>query len=62
MVVSRGYLTDCHSAKQNVVAGIDYWPRYGNGTSNFVFRTDQSYVESDTDRAQGVDYINTIVR
>ncbi|KAJ4395117.1 hypothetical protein N0V91_011053 [Didymella pomorum] len=44
------------------VADIDVWPRYGNSTSNFVFRPDQSYVERDDDRFEGVAYINKLVR
>lgn len=45
-----------------VVPSVVNWPRYGNSTSNFVFRSDQSYVEPDVDRLEGVAYINTIVR
>lgn len=45
-----------------VVAGIAEWPRYGENATNFVFRTDKSYIEEDTDRAEGIAYINSIVR
>ncbi|KAF1967623.1 carotenoid ester lipase-like protein precursor [Bimuria novae-zelandiae CBS 107.79] len=44
------------------VEGIVDWPQYGESTSNFVFRKDQSYVEKDDDREEGVAYINSIVR
>ncbi len=44
------------------VPNIITWPQYGNSTSNFVFRTDLSYVEKDDNRFDGVKYINTIVR
>lgn len=50
------------SLTHDTVANIDKWPQYGNSTSNFVFRADQSYIERDTDRADGVAYINTLVR
>lgn len=45
-----------------IVAGLPLWPSYGKNTTNFVFRTDKSYVEQDDDREEGVDFINSIVR
>lgn len=47
---------------QGAVSDVDEWPQYGNSTSNFVFRADESYIEKDDDRAEGVAYINTIIR
>ena len=47
---------------QGAVSDVDKWPQYGNSTSNFVFRADESYIEKDDDRAEGVAYINTIIR
>lgn len=47
---------------KGAVPKIPAWPQYGNSTSNFVFRADQSYIEKDDGRAEGVAYINTIVR
>ncbi|CAG8955695.1 hypothetical protein HYFRA_00010961, partial [Hymenoscyphus fraxineus] len=45
------------------VPGIVEWPKYSAGDAkNFVFRKDLSYIEPDTDRAEAVAYINTIVR
>ncbi|PYH47204.1 putative triacylglycerol lipase (LipA) [Aspergillus saccharolyticus JOP 1030-1] len=48
------------------VAGIPEWPRYtpDDGPSNFVFRLPrtESYVEEDTYRAEGIEYINSIAR
>ncbi|KAF2844915.1 carotenoid ester lipase-like protein precursor [Plenodomus tracheiphilus IPT5] len=38
------------------------WPQYRKNVTNFVFRADQSYIEDDDDRAEGVAYINTLVR
>lgn len=45
-----------------VVTNIIKWPKYSRNPSNFVFRSDQSYVEVDTDRKEGVEYINSLVR
>ncbi|QMW35098.1 hypothetical protein G4B84_010589 [Aspergillus flavus NRRL3357] len=46
------------------VANIPQWPQYSQETSNFVFRLpkDGSYIETDTYRADGIDYINSIPR
>ncbi|PYH79516.1 triacylglycerol lipase [Aspergillus uvarum CBS 121591] len=48
------------------VDGIPQWPRYtpADGPSNFVFRLPrtESYVEADTYRAEGIEYINSIAR
>ncbi|KAE8152161.1 alpha/beta-hydrolase [Aspergillus avenaceus] len=46
------------------VDDVPQWPKYSDETSNFVFRLprEESYVEDDTDRADGVAYINSIVR
>ncbi|KAF2704146.1 lipase 3 precursor [Pleomassaria siparia CBS 279.74] len=44
------------------VPGVAEWPQYRKHVSNFVFRKDESYVEKDDDRAEGVAYINTLVR
>ncbi|RAH71997.1 putative triacylglycerol lipase (LipA) [Aspergillus aculeatinus CBS 121060] len=48
------------------VDGIPHWPRYtpSDGPSNFVFRLPrtESYVEADTYRAEGIEYINSIAR
>ena len=38
------------------------WPSYATNATNFVFRKDQSYIEDDDDRAEGVAYINSLVR
>lgn len=47
-----------------VVPNIATWPKYKKkkNATNFVFRKDKSYVEVDDDRAEGVTYINSIVR
>lgn len=46
-----------------IVKGIAEWPAYKqSGPKNFVFRNDTSYVEDDTYRKEGMDYINTILR
>jgi acetylcholinesterase len=45
-----------------VVSGAPSWPQYGKAVSNFVFRTDKSYIEKDDDRKEGVTYINSLVR
>ncbi|CAO2651729.1 Nn.00g000120.m01.CDS01 [Neocucurbitaria sp. VM-36] len=44
------------------VSEIVQWPKYSSDVSNFVFRTDKSYVEKDHDRVEGVAFINSIVR
>ncbi|RAH82887.1 alpha/beta-hydrolase [Aspergillus japonicus CBS 114.51] len=48
------------------VDGIPQWPRYtpADGPANFVFRLPrtESYVEADTYRAEGIEYINSIAR
>ncbi|KAB8225932.1 Alpha/Beta hydrolase protein [Aspergillus novoparasiticus] len=46
------------------VANIPQWPQYSQETSNFVFRLpkDGSYIEADTYREDGIDYINSIPR
>jgi acetylcholinesterase len=44
------------------VEGMPEWPQYGNRSANFVFRADQSYVEGDDDREEGVEFINSTVR
>ncbi|KAF1935223.1 alpha/beta-hydrolase [Clathrospora elynae] len=44
------------------VPQIASWPNYASNATNFVFRTDKSYIEEDDDRAEGVAYINTLVR
>lgn len=47
------------------VSGIPHWPKYNlTDPRDFVFRLprDGSYVEKDTFRTGGIDYINTIVR
>ena len=51
-----------HLLTRHVVADIPEWPSYANETKNFVFRKDQSYIELDNDRAEGVAYINILVR
>jgi acetylcholinesterase len=39
------------------------WPRYSTETpKNFVFRSDQSYVENDTWRSEGIEWINSLLR
>ncbi|KAJ5580014.1 Triacylglycerol lipase (LipA) [Penicillium hispanicum] len=46
------------------VPAIPTWPRYSSQAANFVFRLprSESYVEADTYRAEGIDYINSIAR
>ncbi|KAF3030899.1 hypothetical protein E8E15_011313 [Penicillium rubens] len=46
------------------VSDIAKWPKYSSRTANFVFRLPQneSYIEADTYRADGMDYINSIAR
>ncbi|KAL7652289.1 hypothetical protein ACMYSQ_009585 [Aspergillus niger] len=47
------------------VSGIPHWPKYNlSDPMDFVFRLPRngSYVEKDTFRTGGIDYINTIVR
>ncbi|KAJ5373753.1 hypothetical protein N7517_005759 [Penicillium concentricum] len=40
------------------------WPKYSSRATNFVFRLprNDSYIEADTYRAAGIDYINSIAR
>jgi acetylcholinesterase len=54
-----------------LVAGIASWPKYSTDTeseedpqrpSNFVFRADESYIELDDYRVEGMAYINSIPR
>jgi acetylcholinesterase len=47
---------------RNEVLQIPEWSSYATNTTNFVFRKDQSYIEVDDDRAEGVAYINSLVR
>ncbi|OGM44028.1 carboxylesterase family protein [Aspergillus bombycis] len=46
------------------VANTPVWPQYSQETSNFVFRLpkDGSYIEADTYREGGIEYINSIPR
>lgn len=45
------------------MSGIAEWPAYKlSAPKNFVFRNDTSYVEDDTYRREGMEYINTILR
>ncbi|CAN9203555.1 unnamed protein product [Alternaria alternata] len=44
------------------VPQIPEWPSYASNATNFVFRKDQSYIEEDDDRAEGVAYINALTR
>ncbi|KAJ5770812.1 uncharacterized protein N7511_002863 [Penicillium nucicola] len=46
------------------VNGIPQWTRYSDRAANFVFRLprNESYVEDDGYRAEGIDYLNTIAR
>jgi acetylcholinesterase len=46
----------------DIIAGMPVWLPYGKSSTNFVFRTDRSYVEKDDDRKEGVAFINSIVR
>jgi hypothetical protein len=49
-----------------LVSGISKWPKYTSEStnSNFVLRwpRNESYAESDTYRADGIKYINSIAR
>lgn len=47
---------------KNAVPNTPKWPGYADKANNFVFRKDRSYVEGDSDREQGVAYINSLVR
>ncbi|EKV15926.1 Triacylglycerol lipase (LipA), putative [Penicillium digitatum PHI26] len=46
------------------VSDIAEWPTYSSRATNFVFRLPrkESYVEADTYRVDGIDYINSIAR
>ncbi|XHF98944.1 hypothetical protein AWENTII_002470 [Aspergillus wentii] len=46
------------------VSNIPRWPKYTEDPTNFVFRLpmNESYVEDDTFRATGIEYINSIQR
>ncbi|KAJ5108898.1 hypothetical protein N7456_005573 [Penicillium angulare] len=46
------------------ISNIPEWSRFSSHTENFVFRLprDQSYVEADDYRVEGMDYINSIAR
>jgi carboxylesterase type B len=54
--VGNGILT------RRTVSQIPEWPSYAGNATNFVFRKDRSYIEEDDDRAEGVAYINNLVR
>jgi hypothetical protein len=58
----RGVIASCQHTLMNTVPGIMDWPNYAGNPTNFVFRTDRSYVEIDNDRAEGVAYMNSLVR
>ena len=45
-----------------VVPGAPEWPSYADDATNFVFRKDESYIETDDDRAEGVAFVNSLVR
>ncbi|KAJ5412022.1 uncharacterized protein N7487_006381 [Penicillium crustosum] len=46
------------------VSDIAKWPKYSSRATNFVLRLprNESYIEADTYRAEGIDYINSIAR
>ncbi|KAJ6180361.1 hypothetical protein N7519_010822 [Penicillium mononematosum] len=46
------------------VSDVAEWPKYSSRATNFVFRLPQneSYIEADTYRVDGMDYINSIAR
>lgn len=48
----------------NAVPHIPKWPSYSSKATNFVFRLsrNESYVEADTYRASGMEFINSIAR
>jgi hypothetical protein len=46
----------------SVVPNTPEWPSYADEANNFVFRKDRSYIEGDSDREEGVGYINSLVR
>lgn len=47
---------------KSAVPNTPEWPSYADEANNFVFRKDRSYVEGDSDREEGVAYINSLVR
>jgi len=54
-------------ARESTLTGVAVsqapeWPSYATNATNFVFRKDKSYIEDDDDRAEGVAYINSLVR
>ncbi|GAB1200241.1 hypothetical protein APSETT444_009611 [Aspergillus pseudonomiae] len=57
------FVADLDPNEHNV-ANIPVWPQYSQETSNFVFRLpkDGSYIEADTYREDGIEYINSIPR
>jgi hypothetical protein len=54
----------CLEADSLLVSGIAEWSKYASRATNFVFRLplNESYVEVDTYRAAGMNYINNIPR
>ncbi|PVH98305.1 alpha/beta-hydrolase [Periconia macrospinosa] len=63
-LVMRMWVSFAHGLDPNghAVSDTVVWPKYKDSVSNFVFRADRSYIEADTDRMEGVAYINTLVR
>lgn len=61
MRVARFY---CLEADCLLVSDIAQWPKYSSRATNFVLRLprNESYVEADTYRVDGIDYINSIAR
>ena len=47
-----------------LVSDIAKWPKYSSRATNFVLRLprNESYIEADTYRVDGIDYINSIAR
>lgn len=58
------HMDDILTLMIRAVPHIPQWPRYSSKPANFVFRLprNESYVEADTYRAAGMDYINSIAR
>jgi acetylcholinesterase len=59
----KSTLSACESnLTVDIVQEVPVWSPYGKKATNFVFRADKSYIEKDSNRKEGVSFINSIVR
>jgi carboxylesterase type B len=61
-LMSRMFISFVHDACPNNhgLEGVPYWPEYGSGQENFVFKTNGSWVEKDDYRVPQLEYWNDI--